>query len=98
MAGAKKRIERQCVPRPDESLDLPFILTEEELQIERDHDWALSEPKVQRGHGGQVIAVYKGIVLGWGKDDVEALDTARMNPNCPANPEELVVTVFIPKA
>lgn len=72
-------------------------LTPEEKQMQKDFNWAINDPEVRREYPDQIVAVYKGVVLGAGKDDGEALASARKHERYPRDPaaEDWVITVPI---
>ena len=66
-------------------------LTEDELQQERDHRWILGDRQRLQQYAGQIVAVYREIVWGVGRDHVTvranasaALKQAAGTPGLPA--------------
>jgi hypothetical protein len=54
------------------------IMTEEELQQDRDWEWCMTQPEILKKYAGQVVVVYREKVWGHGSDHLEALQDAMM--------------------
>jgi hypothetical protein len=69
----------------------PF--NERENQIDDDYEWCLHDPEVRRQYGGQVVAVYKRQIWGWGKNHELAWRMTRWQPDCPDDDDLVFVAV-----
>jgi len=71
-------------------------LTEQEQQIQDDHEWCLHDPEVRRLHGGQVVVVHRKRILGAGANHLAALQAAQRDPACPTGDKLAFVVVPFP--
>ena len=69
-------------------------LTEQEQQIQDDHEWCLHDPEVRSLHGGQVVVVHRKRILGAGPNHLAALQAAQRDPACP--PRDQLAFVVVP--
>jgi hypothetical protein len=83
--------------------DAVRMLTEEELEQNRDHDWCMSQREVREKYPGEVVAVYRQRVWGHGQGHAEAnasaaaaLEQAAAASEPDVPPPEKLVYVVVP--
>lgn len=71
-------------------------MTQEQLSMQADYNWAENDPGIRQKYGGQIVAVYQRSVLAAAEDYGELLENAPNHPAYPTEHPHRVVLVPIP--
>jgi hypothetical protein len=69
-------------------------LSQQEQQKNHDYEWAVKDADIQRKYAGKVVVVYRGKILGAGKNFRTAWAAAQRRRDCP--PKDQVAMPVIP--
>jgi hypothetical protein len=71
-------------------------LNAHEQQANEDYEWCLHDAEVRRQYSGKVVVAHRKRILGFGRNHVEAWQSAVRNGDCPS--KDQVAVVVVPEA